>query len=1089
MGFYADLHVHSRFSRATSRDADLEHMALWARRKGVQVLATGDFTHPGWLAEIEAKLVPAEPGLFRLRPEVEREVERGFGVSDPAPVRFLLEVEISTIYKKGDRTRKVHHLIYAPDLEAARRLRDALARIGNIASDGRPILGLDSRHLLEIVLEAGEGCYLIPAHIWTPWFAVLGSKSGFDSVEDCYGDLAPEIFAVETGLSSDPEMNRRLSSLDRYRLVSNSDAHSPPRIGREACVFETDFDYFAMRRALETGEGWGGTVEFFAEEGKYHLDGHRKCGVSLTPDETRKQGGRCPACGEPLTLGVLHRVLELADREDGAETADPAPFRSLVPLDEVLAEVEGVGAGSKAVARTYAALVARLGPELFILEKAPLDDVERAGSSAVREALARMRAGRVIREPGFDGQYGVIRLFEEGELARRAHAGRFFDFIEEEPGGRGEGRGERQSEEREREGEGEGRQGKRQGKRQREGQSGEEGQRERQGETQRERQRETQRERQRERERQGERDMERQGEKQGEDEAETMRQGETPGLLDALDPEQRRAAEITEGPLAIIAGPGTGKTRTLTHRLAHLVLDCGVSPERCLAITFTRRSAVEMRERLEGLLRACSSRVPVVTFHALGLSILREHAPALGLPASFRVAGERQVREAIQEATARGEIEETEAPAERGKAPMSPAVSDALRRRGLVAVDGLIDLPLRLFRERPDLVEAYGRRHSHVSVDEYQDIDRRQYEFLRRLVPPGGNLCVIGDPDQAIYGFRGADPGLFAAFERDFPGARTVSLARNYRSTPAIVGASLQMIAPATRAAGRRLDARGEGPARIDVLAAASDRAEAELVVREIERLVGGSTFFAIDSGRVAPHEGEALSFGDFAVLYRTAAQADVIVEALSRSGIPFQKRTHRPLADEPAIAALARAVEAAPGSPGLVPDLLEQAAGDARPLHPEIDAHLPALRALAARHRADPAGFLAALSLGLDADLWDPRAEGISLLTLHAAKGLEFPVVFIVGCEDGILPLRFGPEGDAADLAEERRLFFVGMTRARRRLLLTRAMRRAWRGRVRELPPSPFLEAIDERLLAAAESPGRTSRAAALRQLTFFDP
>jgi len=251
--FYADLHIHSKYSRATSRECALEHLAIWASKKGVSVLGTGDFTHPQWFAEIKEKLVPAEPGLFRLRDDLAREVEQQAELA--GDTRFMLQVEISTIYKKGDRTRKVHHVIYAPDLEKAERLTQKLAAIGNVRSDGRPILGLDSRDLLEITLESGEGCYLVPAHIWTPWFAVLGSKSGFDSVDECYDDLASEIFALETGLSSDPAMNWRLSQLDGYRLVSNSDAHSPPKIGREACVFETELDYFAMQQALRTGEG------------------------------------------------------------------------------------------------------------------------------------------------------------------------------------------------------------------------------------------------------------------------------------------------------------------------------------------------------------------------------------------------------------------------------------------------------------------------------------------------------------------------------------------------------------------------------------------------------------------------------------------------------------------------------------------------------------------------------------------------------------------------------------------------------------------------------------------------------------------
>ena len=255
MPFYADLHIHSKYSRATSKDCDLENLAFWGRKKGISVIGTGDFTHPAWIGEIKDKLVPAEPGLFRLRDDIDREVASRLPSSCRADTRFMLSVEISTIYKKGEKTRKIHHLIYAPTIAQAENINARLEKIGNIRSDGRPILGLDSRHLLEIVLEAGEDCYLVPAHIWTPWFAVLGSKSGFDSVTECYGDLAEHIFAVETGLSSDPEMNWRVSGLDRYRLVSNSDAHSPPKLGREACMFDTDLDYFAMRRALESGKG------------------------------------------------------------------------------------------------------------------------------------------------------------------------------------------------------------------------------------------------------------------------------------------------------------------------------------------------------------------------------------------------------------------------------------------------------------------------------------------------------------------------------------------------------------------------------------------------------------------------------------------------------------------------------------------------------------------------------------------------------------------------------------------------------------------------------------------------------------------
>ena len=422
MGFYADLHVHSRYSRATSRHCDLEHLALWARKKGLSVVATGDFTHPAWFAELKDHLVAAEPGLYRLRPDLEQAVAGRLPAGCHGSVRFMLSVEISTIYKKDGATRKIHHLIYAPDFATAETVSRRLSGIGNLASDGRPILGLDSRDLLEITLESSPDAYLVPAHIWTPWFAALGSKSGFDSIDLCYADLAPHIFAVETGLSSDPPMNWRVSSLDRFRLVSNSDAHSPEKLGREACAFSGNPDYFAIRDALETGHGYDGTVEFFPEEGKYHLDGHRACRVRLEPHETRAAGGTCPVCNKPLTVGVMHRVAALSDRTSGALPGTAGPVENLVPLPEILSELYQVGCKSKRVSQQYEELLGKLGPELPLLTEVPLEDIRSATSSLFVEAVSRLRQRRVIREAGYDGAYGTIRLFHDEELRSRPAA-------------------------------------------------------------------------------------------------------------------------------------------------------------------------------------------------------------------------------------------------------------------------------------------------------------------------------------------------------------------------------------------------------------------------------------------------------------------------------------------------------------------------------------------------------------------------------------------------------------------------------------------------------------------------------------------
>lgn len=411
MYYYTDLHIHSKYSRATSKSLNLEELAIWAKKKGLNLIGTGDFTHPAWFEEIKEKLVEADDGTFKLKPEIERQIN--------ANVKFILTVEISTIYKKWDKTRKVHHVVFVPDLKTATNFREKLGAIGNIKSDGRPILGLDSRNLLETVLESGENSYIIPAHIWTPWFSVLGSKSGFDSIEDCYGDLSYHIFALETGLSSDPEMNWHVSKLDKFRLVSNSDAHSVSKLAREATVFDIEPNYYSIMNALKTGEGYTGTVEFFPEEGKYHEDGHRKCNICLTPEETKKYNGICPVCGKPLTIGVLSRVNDLSDRKNITTLPKTAgKVFSLVPLQEIISEIKGVGPSSKSVTTEYEKLINQFGSELNILQNIPLEDLSKA-SPLLKEAISRLRQGKVIKQAGFDGEYGSIKLFDKNELSKK----------------------------------------------------------------------------------------------------------------------------------------------------------------------------------------------------------------------------------------------------------------------------------------------------------------------------------------------------------------------------------------------------------------------------------------------------------------------------------------------------------------------------------------------------------------------------------------------------------------------------------------------------------------------------------------------
>jgi DNA helicase-2/ATP-dependent DNA helicase PcrA len=1069
--FHADLHIHSRFSRACSRDCDLEHLAWWALRKGITVVGTGDFTHPAWAEELRESLVPAEPGLFRLGEDAEARLRRTSPRSCAGEVRFMLSAEISTIYRGAERTRKVHHLLYAPTFEAAERITGALSRIGNLASDGRPILGLDSRHLLEITLDGGPGCYLVPAHAWTPWFAVLGSKSGFDVVADCYGDLAGHVFAIETGLSSDPAMNWMCSSLDGFRLVSNSDAHSPPMLGREATTFGVPLDYFAMAEALRTGEGLAGTIEFYPEEGKYHLDGHRKCGVRFEPAQSIQNGGTCPECGKPLTIGVLHRVAELADRPAGYRLPGAPGFTNLVQLPQIVGEILATGPKSKKVSAEVARLVAALGPELGILTEVAAEDLRRAGGSLLAEAVGRLRRGEVRREAGYDGEYGVIALFGPGELDR---ADALFDLTE--PTGRGAAwTDERATEERAT----------------REGGASEGGA----GRG-----------------------------SQGGTAAETadgllLPPGAGELVLAGLDPDQRAAAEA-DGPLMIIAGPGTGKTRTLTHRIARDVLGRDVAPQACLAITFTRRAAEEMRGRLTALLPGQAPGITITTFHGLGLTILREHHARAGLAAGFRVADDAARLEVAAELMgspreARRLLAETAA-----DQTARELLVKALAARDLVDFDGLIELPAALLAAEPAVAGSLRERWPRISVDEYQDIDAAQYRLLRLLAGEGRGLTVIGDPDQAIYGFRGADVTLFLRFAEDFPGATTRQLTRNYRSSGAIVTGALQAIRPSSLVPGRVLRPAGGAPGAPETHAphgtlpvpadhpigfheAADERAEGAWIAREIERLLGGASFHALDTGRAGAHGHEGLGLSDVAVLYRTDAQAEPLGQALTRAGLPFQKSSHDLLDRRTGVPGIVREMrlafagetgrgDAAEGT--AVADRLRRAtrtlaalmteAGDAGAA---LDARTAGevLAPLARRCGRDLDRFLTDISLGAETDALDPRADAVTLLTLHAAKGLEFEVVFLAGCEKALLPLWLPgqPPLAAAELAEERRLLFVGMTRARARLFLTCASRRTRQGSTREAGVSPFLAAIDPALLDRSAGPARPVRPAS-RQL-----
>ena len=607
MEFIADFHIHSRYSRATSRDLTLEALHASALEKGVTVLGTGDFTHPGWMKEIREKLVPAEEGLFRLREDLAREAEEQVPPACGGQVRFVLTGEISNIYKKDEQVRKVHNLVFSPSLETALQITGRLEAIGNIASDGRPILGLDSRNLLEIVLESSSDAFLVPAHIWTPWFSVLGSKSGFDSIDACFDDLTGEIFSVETGLSSDPDMNWRLSALDRFTLMSNSDAHSAAKVGREANRFDCELSFLSIKEALRNGVGGGflGTVEFFPEQGKYHLDGHRKCGRRMEPRETLEKGGFCPTCGKKVTVGVMNRVEALADRPEGERPPGAFPYERLVSLAEVVGEARGAGPQTKGVQKVYRQLLQRLGPELAILTRVPLEEIERVGGKVMTEGIRRMRQAEIRVEAGYDGEFGIVKLFRPDERAELEGQGTLAGIPSSGVGAGRPGKGSKEG-----------------------------------------RKKETIF-----REVPGER-----GPEQVDPRFAGLEISSAPLFsrkrsslwsaehMEHLNPEQRQAVANKGGPVLIIAGPGTGKTLTLTYRIASLIEERGVPAERILAVTFTQRAAREMAERLRALLSVSGGEIAVRirTFHALGAEILREAGPSLGVPEDYFILGREE---------------------------------------------------------------------------------------------------------------------------------------------------------------------------------------------------------------------------------------------------------------------------------------------------------------------------------------------------------------------------------------------------------------------------------------------------------------
>ncbi|KPK27991.1 MAG: hypothetical protein AMJ61_03840 [Desulfobacterales bacterium SG8_35_2] len=1110
MRYIADLHIHSPFSRATSKSSNLAGLAAWSAVKGIDVIGTGDFTHPGWFRQLRENLQPAEPGFFELKEANIPPIFEAVATDRAQSCRFILTAEISSIYKRHGSVRKIHTILFVPDFASASRINARLAGLGNIESDGRPILGLDAHDLLEIVLELAPDGFLVPAHIWTPWFSLFGSKSGFDSIEECFDDLSKYVFALETGLSSDPDMNRLVSALDRFSLISNSDCHSPGKLGREANLFTCGFNFFSMRDALKNPAvgGFQGTIEFFPEEGKYHHDGHRKCSINLTPRETREINGICPVCGKPLTIGVMHRVMELADRERPYYPPNSPKFYSLIPLAEVLGEIFSRGPATKTVLQEYGKLIRMFDSEFNLLLNVALDEISERYSPLLGEAVNRIRTGKVIRRAGFDGEFGVIKVFEEGELQRLL--GQFSLF---------------------------------------------------------------------------------KSDKQKKKPDITPK----PSLLDFnlprkkkstkktekfLNDEQRAAVTSSGHHIVVIAGPGTGKTYTLVTRIERLLRDSSKKPQDITAITFTNRAADEMRERLSSLPGINVEKLFIGTFHAFCLKLLRKKDKQLTVVAEdqrdkiikrlFHNLSAADLKELQQELESYYQHTATGA-GENGEHSVTPPVRAYLHELDLrhgIDLDGVIPQVVMRLKTDNEFLQRTCTTLKHLFIDEFQDMNRSQYELVRILAQKS-SVFAIGDPDQAIYGFRGSSPEFFHRFIDEF-NPEIISLVRNYRSAKKIIEAAVALIAhnhsPEAQYSAKLIPEYTES-GTIEVYQAVSPQAEAEFVIQRLEELMGGISHFSIDSGRGSNNEpAAARSFKDFAILYRLSQQAENLRQAFERRGIPFQIVNSRPFFMHRDISPLYYFIRAAADSEtagvetavyiqllrtfpvvgkntlaslenklplGECPDFFSLAADiklpkAAKEKIEEVQHHLLAFRTeTAEKGLAGPAGAIMdflrinvksadaqrflelAGSFGSDlpgfskylkkneiATVYDDRAEAVALMTMHGAKGLEFPVVFITGMEEGILPCELplkkkdeGLIGVAAptSIHEERRLFYVGMTRAQNSLILTSAATRQIFGTYRNRPLSPFIAEIPTSLYEITERKKIKRKKTTAKQMKLF--
>lgn len=1043
--FIADLHIHSHYSLATSKNLTPEHLDYWAALKGIDIVGTGDCLHPGWLKELKEKLSRCKNGFYTLKKEYIIDERLKHPLKNN--IYFVPTTEISCIFKKHGTVKKTHVVIIFPDFETVEEYQKRLIKIGNLSSDGRPILGIDPKNLLDILLQISGNSLFIPAHIWTPWFSVLGSKSGFDRIEDCFEDLTGNIFAVETGLSSDPPMNWLCSFLDRFTLISNSDAHSPEKLGREANIFKGEISYENLYNSIvnNNSSNFHGTIEFFPQEGKYHLDGHRKCDICFDPLQTLKNEGICPNCGKHLTKGVLYRVAELSDRFDIDNFQNKKEFYSITPLAKTISEFLETSPASKKVKAEYFKLIGELGSEFDILLNRDLTDIAKKYNGLFAEGIRRIREKEVIINSGYDGEFGEIKVFSKEELSAKSIKSYGLNFSEEM---------------------------KIFSNAEIENFS-------------------------------NENFKQRKNPLLEFDITEFLKLKKTKDsdkisnteiikdkIVNTKNTAQYEAITHFSGPCLTVAGPGSGKTFALTERIKYLVLEKKIQPYEIMAITFTNKACDEIKRRLEDC-EIDLKNILTLTFHSAGMMIISENLISIGRHAGFLIINENQKNEILSTLFKLSKTEINKLSKEISSYKqriisdideelqnLTEIYDEELQKRNLFDIDDLVFIAVKILENNPEIQKKYLNKIRWILIDEYQDINKIQFDFVKLLISnEQKNLFVIGDPNQAIYGFRGSDQSYILNFKKDFPDAKIIELDKSYRCPEIILSAASQIIDREKNIFGL------ESGLKIKIKKCDTSYSEADWIASEIERMIGGVRHFSIDSGKSDGNEIEGVSgFGNFAVLCRTAEQFSQLKKAFMNHAIPFSVYGEKPFYEtEPFATVLnefrkkitedvdgklsANKNKSLNNSISVSATLTDFFENSGILNSPENNENFLHLKNIAENTDSDFNTFFNTLNLRASIDFLEKKSETVSLITLHSSKGLEFETVFIAGCEDKIIPFEVFGTKSKNEIDEESRLFYVAMTRAKKFLYLSYALKRYWKKMTLNQRKSRFLDKIEKSL------------------------